>query len=161
MTASLRHAQPVLSAAINAGFRESGVQSLKNLNDISSFPMVAIRSSGLAFASLVGFINEGSGAVQSLVNEGYLKIILNIANERFEANADRIQRFKSNLLQKTEVEKPVWETKNVRRERKKAQGLEQQARHHEGNNKNKNTTLAEFGENTAREIFISGHNLGP
>ena len=160
MTASLRHAQPVLSAAINAGFRESGVQSLKNLDNLSSFPMVAVRSSGLALASLVGFINEDSGAIQSLVNEDYLRILLNIANERFEANAERILRFKSNLLQKTEIHKSVWETKNVRREKKKAQGLEQQARHHEENNKN-NTALVDSGENTAKDGIFSGLDFGP
>ncbi|KAL9119987.1 MAG: hypothetical protein Q9187_003463, partial [Circinaria calcarea] len=112
MAASLRHAQPILSAAINAGFRESGVQSLKNLDDLSSFPMVAVRSSGLALASLVGFINEDSGAVQSIVDEGYLKILLNIANERFGANAERIQRFRTNLLQRSKMKKTPWETKN-------------------------------------------------
>lgn len=159
MTASLRHAQPVLSAAINAGFRESGVQSLKNLDDLSSFPMVAVRSSGLALASLVGFMNEDSGAVQSLVNEEYLKILLNIANERFEANSDRVQRFKSNLLRKTEIHKPLWEAKNARKERKRTQGLKQQARYHEENTKVENTLL-ESGKNTAKDSFFSGLDLG-
>ncbi|KAL8879587.1 MAG: hypothetical protein Q9192_008200, partial [Flavoplaca navasiana] len=40
-TASLSHAAPILSAAISAGFRESGVQSLKNLSDPNAIPMVA------------------------------------------------------------------------------------------------------------------------
>ncbi|KAL8875598.1 MAG: hypothetical protein Q9192_009023, partial [Flavoplaca navasiana] len=42
-TASLSHAAPILSAAISAGFRESGVQSLKNLTDPNAIPMVAVR----------------------------------------------------------------------------------------------------------------------
>ncbi len=54
MTASLHHAQPIVAAAINAGFRESGVQSLKNLSDGNAFPMVAVRSAGLRVESLVG-----------------------------------------------------------------------------------------------------------
>lgn len=58
MTASLHHAQPILAAAINAGFRESGVQSLKNLDDVNAFPMVAIRSAGLALESVVGALHD-------------------------------------------------------------------------------------------------------
>ncbi|KAL8696638.1 MAG: hypothetical protein Q9201_007557 [Fulgogasparrea decipioides] len=53
-TASLHHASPILKAAIAAGFRESGVQSLKNLYDAHALPMVAVRSAGLAFESVIG-----------------------------------------------------------------------------------------------------------
>ncbi|KAL2042679.1 hypothetical protein N7G274_004438 [Stereocaulon virgatum] len=58
MAASLYHAQPILTAAINAGFRESGIQSLKNLDDANAFPMVAIRTAGLALESIVGVVSE-------------------------------------------------------------------------------------------------------
>ena len=132
MTASLHHAQPILAAAINAGFRESGVQSLKNLNDGNASPMVAVRTAGLGFESLIGFLDEGmgdgeesdgSGELLSLVDERYLELLLELANERFAANEDRIERFRDGLViaKKDEV---AWENADVRRERKRKEGLE-------------------------------------
>ncbi|OQV07716.1 hypothetical protein CLAIMM_12111 [Cladophialophora immunda] len=52
--ATLRHARPLLAAAVNAGFRESGVQSLRALDDAEHGVMVAVRTAGLAFETLVG-----------------------------------------------------------------------------------------------------------
>ena len=54
--ASLHHARPVLSAAINAGFRESGVQSLRSLDaeEANKGVMVAVRTAGLSFETVVG-----------------------------------------------------------------------------------------------------------
>ena len=60
MAATLKHAQPVLAAASAAGFRESGLQSLKNLDDADAFPIVAVRTSGLALESIIG-IRESNG----------------------------------------------------------------------------------------------------
>lgn len=125
MTASLQHAQHVLSAAINAGFRESGVQSLKNLDDPNAFPMVAVRTAGLALASIIGCTrhDEGDFEILSLVNEGYLQILVNIANERFQANAERIERFSTQLFKSTTTQNFDWEDPEARRERKHAEGL--------------------------------------
>ena len=109
MTASLSHASLILAAAINAGFRESGVQSLKNLTDAEAYPMVAVRSAGLAFESLVGVIEGPTGAetredgperVRRLVDDGYLDILVGIAGERFRANSERIARFEGELFGK-------------------------------------------------------------
>ncbi|OAG37911.1 hypothetical protein AYO21_07883 [Fonsecaea monophora] len=52
--ATLRHARHVLAAAVNAGFRESGVQSLRALDDAEHGVMVAVRTAGLAFETVVG-----------------------------------------------------------------------------------------------------------
>lgn len=133
MTASLHHAQPVLSAAINAGFRESGVQSLKNLDDANSFPMVAIRTSGLALSSLIGFATNGDGPEfeQALVDDNHLRMLLQLANDRFKANAERIKRFEEDLFKKFESRQgtdPDWEDAKTRRERKRAEGLREQER---------------------------------
>ncbi|KAF6219602.1 hypothetical protein HO133_004071 [Letharia lupina] len=136
MTASLHRAQPILAAAINAGFRESGIQSLKNLDDRTAFPMVAIRTAGLAFESLVGLIpnrtqDREDGAeieehVTCIVSEEYLELLVNIANERFKTNAERIQRFEQDLFKREEGLGQAWEDSNCRQERKRAEGLEQQ-----------------------------------
>lgn len=96
MTASLHHAQSILSAAINAGFRESGVQSLKNLDDPNPCPMAVVRTSGLGLEVLIRFVPEGGGAedeIQSLVDETYLEILTSLANRRFVTNTERIRRF--------------------------------------------------------------------
>ena len=125
MAASLHHAQPVLAAAINAGFRESGVQSLKNLDDPKAFPMVAIRSSGISLSSLLGYaidVNE-EDEINCIVEESYLQLLLHIANDRFLENSKRVDRFQSQLLQSVRKRERHWEDGQVRRERLKAQGL--------------------------------------
>lgn len=137
MTASLYHAQPILAAAINAGFRESGIQSLKNLDDSHAFPMVAIRTAGLAFESLVGLLPnhtqdheddaENQEHITCLVSEEYLELLVNIANERFKANADRIQRFEQYLFKRDEGLGQAWEDGKSRQERMRAEGLQRQA----------------------------------
>ena len=129
MTASLAHAQSILAAAINAGFRESGVQSLKNLNDPNAFPMVAIRTSGLALSSLIGLVDDepDPSRPRSLVSEEYLRILLDVANGRFEANAERIRRFRHEILERTSTKSLGWEDASSRKERKKAEGRERRS----------------------------------
>ncbi|KAL8810120.1 MAG: hypothetical protein Q9223_007816, partial [Gallowayella weberi] len=145
-TASLTHAAPILNAAISAGFRESGVQSLKNLTDPNALPMVAVRSAGLAFESVIGIIHtrlnppqalhgrdmedeqqqqgDKEEIAEALVDETYLETLVDIANERFEANTERIRRFEEALFgiegKKSECE---WEDRATRNERKRREGL--------------------------------------
>ena len=139
MAASLHHAQPILTAAINAGFRESGIQSLKNLDDANSFPMIAIRSSGLALESVVGVVieekvNDACRAdaddirelVDSIVTEEYLELLVNLANERFRTNAERRKRFEDDLFGQEKRLEVTKEDREVRRARKRAEGLEKQ-----------------------------------
>ena len=135
MTASLHHAQPILAAAINAGFRESGIQSLKNLDDPNAFPMVAIRTAGLAFESLVGIVpnrtqDDEDGVeieehVTRIVSEAYLESLISIANERFKLNAERMRRFEQDLFNREKGLGQAWEDGKSRQERKRAEGLEQ------------------------------------
>lgn len=136
MTASLHHAQPIVAAAISAGFRESGIQSLKNLEDSNAFPMVAIRTAGLAFESLVGVIptwtqdeedgDEIEEHIATIVSGPYLELLTSIANERFKINAERIRRFEQDLFKREEGLGQAWEDSKSRQERKRAEGLEQQ-----------------------------------
>lgn len=126
MCASLHHAHPILTAAINAGFRESGVQSLKNLEDSNAFPMVAIRTAGLALGSMIGYANDtatGEEEVRSMVSEEYLETLLRVANARFTANAERMHRLSDNLFRARNTNASAWEDPQTRRERKKAEGL--------------------------------------
>ena len=151
MCASLQHAQPVLSAAINAGFRESGIQSLKNLEDPNASPMVAIRTAGLALGSIIGYALDtglGEEKLVSLVGEEYLETLLRLANARFSANDERIQRFNDELLMGKRIREPGWEDSQSRRERKRAEGLKQkELLKVESNLLSKEEDCADFEEN--------------
>ena len=128
LCASLSHAQHVLSGAIASGFRESGVQSLKNLEDPYALPMVAVRSHGLALESMIGAIDESEGGEKpvSLVTEEYLAMLVNIANERFNACEERKQRFETALFGPQELSVRDWEDAGSRRRRKREEGLARQ-----------------------------------
>ena len=133
MTASLHHAKPLLSAAINSGFRESGVQSLKNLDDPKACPMVAIRTAGLGLEAIIASVadnsNNGPYHFGQLVTNEYYTMLLKIANERFEANQLRIENFRVSLREtmKSESQKSQrnekWESPEAKRQRKRNQGL--------------------------------------
>lgn len=133
MTASLHHAKPLLSAAINSGFRESGVQSLKNLDDPNACPMVAVRTAGLGLEAIIasGIEEDEGGACRfcQLVPNDYAIMLLRIANERFDANQQRIEKFRFCLreamaLETQKVQRSEnWETPEARRQWKRDEGL--------------------------------------
>lgn len=129
LCANLHYAKPLLSAAINASFRESGVQSLKALDP--SFDgegvMVAIRTNGIVFESVVGICNPAADTVESIVSEGYLEMCVSVVNERFQWNEVRKQRLVHEL--RSAQNRAAWseatavESKEERRERKRREGL--------------------------------------
>jgi tRNA wybutosine-synthesizing protein 3 len=110
--ATLQHARPLLAAAINAGFRESGLRSLRILDDPEHGAIVAVRTAGLAFATVVGVVSqsevsaddgseseegEGREVMTSLVSEEYLSTCVGVVNERFKWNDGRRERFREEL----------------------------------------------------------------
>lgn len=141
MTATLAHAQPVLSAASASGFRESGLQSLRGLEgNEGPSPIVAVRSSGLSLESVIGYYECDDAAnnpvIRSLVTEEYLEMLIAMANERFKINADRRERFRTGLMNscssthnsfssggKAKAKPAYWEDPVARKERKRAEGL--------------------------------------
>ncbi|KAK4550887.1 hypothetical protein LTR36_000467 [Oleoguttula mirabilis] len=105
LTANLPAAQHAASAALQAGFRESGINGiLDHAKDRQPpTPMVAVRSSGLAFDCIIGYQPSGDpeqcgGDVQPMVSEDYLRTVMGIANQRFKVNAERTERFMQALL---------------------------------------------------------------
>ncbi|KAK7748391.1 hypothetical protein SLS62_008654 [Diatrype stigma] len=132
LTASPDHAQLLLRCGLQAGFRESGAINLTAAATPAepATPMVAIRSMGLALESLVGVQRPG-GVPQRTVSAEYLRTLLRVANDRFVANAERIQRFRAGLLDATTVrsgkEGAGWEDAQARRERMRAEGLRRKA----------------------------------
>ena len=127
LCASLAHAQPILAAGISSGFRESGVQSLKNLKDPESLPMVAIRSHGLALESVIGVLEDGKSRPRSLVSEEYLHMSVFIANERFAACEARKKRFEDALFGHCGKNAKTWEDAETRKRRKREEGLKRQS----------------------------------
>ncbi|KAI1801712.1 methyltransferase TYW3-domain-containing protein [Daldinia bambusicola] len=126
LTASPEHAQLLLRCGLQAGFRESGAVSLTPAaGEQHASPIVAIRSMGLTFESLIGYQSDGD-KIHCTVPPSYLRTLIRIANERFVENTKRINRFRAALAEAT---KPVddgkdgWEDAQVRRERKRAEGL--------------------------------------
>jgi tRNA wybutosine-synthesizing protein 3 len=109
---------------MEAGFRESGAVSLlKRQPDEEATPMVAVRSMGLSFESLIGA--EIHGSRRPLVAREYLETLVKIANERFVENERRIARFSTALdvAFAPPKEKEGWEDPQTRRERKRQEGL--------------------------------------
>ncbi len=66
--------------------------------------MVAVRSSGLAIDSVIGFSSSATGneEVRPMVTESYLRTLLQVANERFEINTQRTERFRQAFLAQIE-----------------------------------------------------------
>lgn len=126
-------AQLVLNAALAAGFRESGAVSLGSTKTSDANPMVAVRSAGYSFDSIIGYQDE-NGENVALVDEKYLRILVDIANERFKINVDRIARFRKALMEAYQhgtldaagSSKPDWEDAEVRKRRKREEGLARQ-----------------------------------
>ena len=131
LTASLEDSQRVITAAIGAGFRESGAVSLNSSKIGELNPMVAVRSTGYSFDAIIGYQDENGDNI-ALVGETYLRVLVGIANERFEINNNRIARFRSGLLEQyseskiAPAVKPDWEDSDVRRQRKREEGLARQ-----------------------------------
>ncbi|KAI9887452.1 MAG: hypothetical protein M1823_000710 [Watsoniomyces obsoletus] len=145
-TASLAHAQMVLTAALHAGFRESGgvnIHIARRDDQSLVMPMVGIRCQGLALETIIGSLPDTNEAVhdapEALVTEEYLTMMVGIANERFAENTARTEKFRAKLLDLYQVNthrvsqlgaapRPQarsvgFEDTKTRRGRKRAEGL--------------------------------------
>ncbi|KAG9245371.1 methyltransferase TYW3-domain-containing protein [Calycina marina] len=131
LTASLAHAQAILTCALQAGFRESGIVNILPSGKEAATPMVAIRTQGTMLESLVGIFENDQPICN--VPESYLQTLLNISDERFAENDKRIQRFRDELKriefgaevgnESRKGDVGEWEDAITRRERKKAEGM--------------------------------------
>lgn len=137
LCSSVDSAQRVQNAALSAGFRESGISNISKQSDGSVTAMAGIRTQGLAFDSVVGY-EAADGRILPMVEEAYLAVLVELANERFEVNQARTERFRQALI--AQFGPPNghadndWEPADVRKARKRAEGLARQAAsHQEGN----------------------------
>ncbi|KAJ4369135.1 hypothetical protein N0V83_006219 [Neocucurbitaria cava] len=131
LSASVAHAQRILTAALTAGFRESGAVGLNSTKNGDTTPMVAVRSTGYSFDSIIGHHEEGGRNIP-IVDANYLRTLVCIANERFKVNTERIARFRKALMESYYPQpalgaaKPDWEESDTRKARKREEGLARQ-----------------------------------
>jgi tRNA wybutosine-synthesizing protein 3 len=133
LSASLDEAQRVLNAALSAGFRESGAVSLGSTKAGEANPIVAVRSAGYAFDTIIGYQDQ-DGRNLSLIDESHMRTLVCIANERFKINFERIARFRAALLESYHPppstangpSNPDWEDAEARKRRKREEGLARQ-----------------------------------
>jgi tRNA wybutosine-synthesizing protein 3 len=133
LCASLQHAKPLLAAAINAGFRESGVQSLKALEPgyAGDGVMVAIRTNGIVYDTVVGYWDEDDGKPIAVMDSSILVLHARVVNERFQWNEERKKRLLNELHEVIRREgcgeqAGRAETKEERRDRKRKEGMKRQ-----------------------------------
>ncbi|KAK0723872.1 tRNA wybutosine-synthesizing protein, partial [Apiosordaria backusii] len=122
LTASHSHAQRVIQAGMEAGFRETGALSLLSRhdnNDNDHNPIVAVRSMGLSFESLIG-IEDYHRVRKAVVSSGYLNRVVGNSEKLFKENEKRIARFRDALrtvFEEGTKKKEGWEDAEARRER--------------------------------------------
>ena len=126
--------------------------------------MVAVRSTGYSFDAIVGYQNDAGDNV-ALVDEAYLRTLVGIANERFQINEERIARFRAFLMQEHTshrvgsgpgCRKPGWEDAEVRKQRKREEGLVRQKALREKSNGNTAETLDTEMSNTSHQVDLEG-----
>ena len=92
-------------------------------------PMVAVRTQGLSFDAIIAF-QTPDGEMFRLVDQQYLVALTDVANERFRINSQRIDRFRSilqdRLNHQVSGKDSDWEDPQIRRARKRAEGLARQ-----------------------------------
>lgn len=95
-------------------------------------PIVAVRSMGLGFESLIGYAGEDCRRL--MVPREYLDTLMAISDERFLENTKRIRRFEEAFAEAVQEPAPrknpdggEWEDAAARRERMRAEGLRRKA----------------------------------
>jgi tRNA wybutosine-synthesizing protein 3 len=102
LTASPEHAQLLIQAATAAGFPETCAVNLLGDSNMPAKPMVAIRSAGMAFESLLGSQNR-SGRRTLMANMFGINAMADIAVKRFAENEKRRDRFENMFFHMLEV----------------------------------------------------------
>ncbi|CAZ86625.1 unnamed protein product [Tuber melanosporum] len=125
-TLDLQTARIILTAALSAGFRESGIMN-PGLTE-HSFPMIAIRCNGLVVDSIIGVMNVTPSGIKMIVDENYLKTMMLVSSLRFEDNKRRIDAFSGKIEQVlfNQGQAPSKESKGERKIRKREEGLRRQ-----------------------------------
>jgi tRNA wybutosine-synthesizing protein 3 len=94
--------------------------------------MVAVRTTSLSFDSVIGY--EGAdGKLIPMVTEAYMRVLVELCNERFRVNKERTEAFQEALFAsfgppQSQYSGPsAWEPIEQRRARMKEDGIRRQA----------------------------------
>lgn len=165
LASTSRIAQQVLSAALESGFRESGATTIPSSTSrqVNASIPLAIRTTGLAFDNIIGFgcaspttCATEDEILEAMVPESYLKSLMLIANEKFRINRSRTERFRR-LLAETFAShrggENEWEDADLRRERKRAEGLHrrEELRQKKGSDHESTNTTTDDGHHSGIE----------
>jgi tRNA wybutosine-synthesizing protein 3 len=132
LCSSLESAHKVNTAAFQSGFGESGISSISTDNLRTSTAMVAVRTTSLAFDSVIGY-EDGDGKLIPMVTEAYMRVLVELCNERFRLNKERTEAFREALFasfgpQQSQYSGPcAWEPIEQRRARMKEDGIRRRA----------------------------------
>ncbi|KAF7726966.1 hypothetical protein EC973_008161 [Apophysomyces ossiformis] len=109
------------SLAYQAGYQNSGMTPSRSRH------MLAIRSTH-KLDTPIAYVDPVTGKICCLVNPGYLRLLMDMSNEKFRQNMDRMKAFE--IMMQAEVDsvtsKTHEETKEERRQRKKKEGIARQ-----------------------------------
>jgi len=106
LTANLGAAQRALDAALSAGFREAGMVGVRSHGPKDpATPMVAVRSHGMAFESVIAYCQGDE--IHPIIPEETLRYLLVLANARFTTNEERKARFVAKFTSSSTLPDPA------------------------------------------------------
>ncbi|KAG0742698.1 hypothetical protein G6F57_010524 [Rhizopus arrhizus] len=108
-------AMHLLNIANGVGYQNSGITPSRR-------HMLAIRST-LKIDTPIAYVENDT--IYCLVDPAYLLLLLNMSNEKFEQNVQRMKVFEEKMKEELIASKPAKESKEERRERKRKEGLAQ------------------------------------
>ncbi|KAJ6262108.1 tRNA wybutosine-synthesizing protein [Drechslerella dactyloides] len=120
LTADLEIANGLLISATASSFRESGI-----VNPLKT-PVVAIRTTGLAFDAPIGVFDPATGTITRLAEPPALRTLVRLANDRFQENFRRIESLRAHVVSTLAAPTATTESKQERANRKRLEGLERQ-----------------------------------
>ncbi|KAK6350356.1 hypothetical protein TWF696_006588 [Orbilia brochopaga] len=120
LTEDLDIANKLLVCATAGSFRESGiVNPLRN-------PVVAIRTTGLAFDAPIGLYDSATGTINRFIEPPALRNLVRLANDRFQENFRRIAALYAHIDRIFATPAIDVESKQERAKRKRLEGLARQ-----------------------------------
>ena len=111
----------------------------------STPPTLAIRTTGLAFDCIIGHYNARTQNLCQMVDERYISMLSTIANARFKENERRRELF-SRAIYSLLSTGSGWETKEMRKQRMRMEGLIKSAKLRDNILKSNDSPSPEVGE---------------
>ena len=111
----------------------------------STPPTLAIRTTGLAFDCIIGHYHARTQNLCQMVDERYISMLSTIANTRFKENERRRELF-SRAIYSLLGTGSNWETKEMRKQRMRMEGLIKSAKLRDSMLKSNDSPSTKVGE---------------